>query len=139
LVPADIVNLNEIRPNYRCWDFLATKDGQRYIVQVKFRNHTRHTGAEKRDVYNMFDSPAEVEEARRIPRDHDAIPAWITGTVNAPRQTYCVYWGLFSELPNWQAVPMSPDARRRYLALVLDRRDARIDPEWSNNRNVRSR
>jgi hypothetical protein len=38
----------------RCFDIDAYKDGQKFLLSVKTRNHTTYSGDIKKDYYNLF-------------------------------------------------------------------------------------
>ena len=129
-----------------CFDIEAYKDGQKFLISVKTRNHTTDKNDLKKDGYNLFynktkagDPDATVRMALEIAHDHNAIPMWVTVTVDATQQKLLhVCYGLVADLPNKKLIPMSPIDILKHRKLgeqnVLDRR---INPIWSNVKRKR--
>jgi hypothetical protein len=125
----------------RCFDIVAYKDGQKFLVSVKTRNHTTDKNDLKKDGYNLFynktkagDANAEVRTALRIAHEHYAIPMWVTVTVDAAqRKLLHVCYGRVADLPNNKLIPMSPSDILRHQKLGEQNVfDPRISPIWSN-------
>jgi hypothetical protein len=131
---------------FRCFDIEANKNGNKYLVSVKTRNHTTHNNDEKRDCYNLFfnkkkgeaDVNAEVTIATAIARNRNAVPMWVAVRVDVVGQRYSIYWGLVADLKNKKCIPMSPSDRSKYKKLAEDVFDARIDAKWWNVKARRS-
>ncbi len=121
------------RHNFECFDILAEKDGQLYIIAVTFRNHSRETGDAKDDAYFLYRNSKLIALARRLAAQYNAIPGFVVGTVSAPMQTHSAWFGLHSQLKSWTdggrevvSIPMHKPAEvARYAvratgALLLD-------------------
>jgi hypothetical protein len=127
---------------FRCFDIEASKNGQKYMMSVKTRNHTTDKNDEKRDSYNLFfnkkkgeaDVDAEVKIAEAMAQSRNAIPMWVAVRVDVVRQRYTIYLGLVADLKNKKSIPMSPSDRRSHKKLAEDVFDPRIDAKWSNVR-----
>jgi hypothetical protein len=103
------------------------------LWQVKTRNHTSHTGAEKTNEYTLYDTDAAVERAKRIAEERGLIPRFACVRVNSPERTVTIYHGRMADSANWKWVPMRPEDRLGYPTLAKNRLDRRIDPNWSND------
>jgi hypothetical protein len=129
--------------NFRCFDLEASKDGKKFIISIKARNHTNHKNDEKKDHYNLFfnkkkgeiDVDAEVKKAEQIARNRGAIAMWAAVRVDVPKQKYTIYWGYVADLKNKKSIPMSPADRRGHTKLAEDIFDPRVESKWSNVRS----
>jgi hypothetical protein len=131
----------------RCYDVEAYKDRRKFLISVKTRNHTTDKNELKKDGYNLFynktkagDAQAEVRMALEIAHAHNAIPMWVTVTVDAARQKLLhVCYGLVVNLPNKKLISMSPSDILRHQKLGEQNVfDARINPMWSNVKRKRA-
>jgi hypothetical protein len=129
----------------RCYDIAAYKDGQKFLISVKTRNHTTDKNDLKTDGYNLFypkkkggDPYAEVKIAEEIAHGHNAIPMWVTVTVDAAKQIRLqVCHGLVTDLLNKKLIPMSPSDILRHTKLGAQNVfDPRINPMWSNRKRA---
>ena len=130
----------------RCFDIEANKNGQKFLISVKTRNHTTDKNDLKKDGYNLFynkteagDPDAKVRMALEIAHGHNAIPMWVTVTVDATQQKILhVCYGLVADLPNKKLIPMSPSDILRHRKLGEQNVfDPRINPMWSNVKRKR--
>jgi hypothetical protein len=126
-----IVYLGATNPYY---DFAAYKDGQKYLISVKARNGTTDKGDLKRDDYNLWYPEAKVQKALVIAREQNAIPIWVTVTIDAIRQEYTVCYGRVHNLANKSLIPMSPADISTHDKFGANIFDPRIDERWSNVR-----
>jgi len=123
---------NLLRKNHRCFDISAYRDGQQFPFSVKARNHTTHTGEEKKDDYNLLHGKGRVEEAYQIAKQGNAIPMWATVRVNAINKVYDGYWGRIDKLRNPKSVPMKAADRKRHDKFGENIADERIKEGWTN-------
>jgi len=130
----------------RCFDIEAHKDGQKFLISVKTRNHTTDKNDLKKDGYNLFynktktgDPDAEVRMALKIAHDHNAIPMWVTVTADAAQQKILhVCCGLVADLLNKKLIPMSPGDILKHRKLGEQNVfDPRIKAAWSNVKRKR--
>jgi hypothetical protein len=116
-----------------CFDLEAKKDGLKYIIAVRARNHTTDKNKEKTDTYNLFNPDSVVKQAAEIAQERGARAMWVTVRVNTERKVYDAYHGFVNELKSQKQIPMSPNDRFRHKKLTQrEVPDQRIKQEWSN-------
>jgi hypothetical protein len=129
--------------NSPCFDIEAHNESkQKFLVQVKTRNHTTATGELKEDTYGLFhknkagDVDAQVNMAEEIARQQNATQMWATVRVDTSKKTYTICYGWVAELKNKKQIPMTPSDIKRHRKLAENEFDERIKPEWSNVKRV---
>jgi hypothetical protein len=125
------------------FDITADKNGQKFFVSVKTRNHNTDKGVLKTDGYNFLysnlkggDPDAKVKAAEGIARAHNATFMWAAVTVDVAQQMRLrVCHGLVADLLNKKVIPMSPSDIIAHQKLGPQNVfDPRIDTMWSNRR-----
>lgn len=141
----EVVNLNGVRRHYPFADLIGVRDNARFLIGVKTRNEMRQGQLEINGSYNLIlVSDAKnralksqgktveeitrmaLEEVHQLARAERAIPAWVTVPIDVATATFSAYFGLLDDLGNRRSVPMTFDARRRYLVLAEKQHDERI-------------
>jgi len=123
-----IRNLNDIYPNHRFGDFLAERDGRRYLISVKTRNACTQAGS-LNPAYNL---QKRTEDVNALCELYLAEPAWITIQIFADTGRCNAFFGTIAELDSPFSVPMTKKATAKYECLAKDRFDPRIIPDLSN-------
>lgn len=121
-----------LKGNHPCFDIGAYKNDHTFIISVKARISTFHTGDEKTDPYNLFYGPKKVEKAYEIAQRNKATPMWATVRINTKDKVYDAYYGLVDDLKNKKCVPMNAEDRRRHKKFGENIFDERIKTFWSN-------
>jgi Holliday junction resolvase-like predicted endonuclease len=142
---AEVVNVNHVRHNYPFADLLAVRDDVRFLIGVKTRNEMRQERVGINGAYNLVlvnnaknrllksegntvddVTRMALEEVRRLAQAERATPAWVTVSVETATGTFSAYFGLLDHLGNRRSVPMTHEARKRYLPLAENQYDERI-------------
>ncbi|PBB81225.1 hypothetical protein CK218_12720 [Mesorhizobium sp. WSM3879] len=148
---SEVVNLNCVRRHYPFADLIGVRNNVRFLIGVKTRNEMRRGRLKMNEAYNLVlvSNPKNqalklqgrtveeitrmaLEEVHQLARAERAKPAWITVPINATTATFSAYFGLLDDLGCRRSVPMTYEARRRYLALAEERHDDRIAPHLLN-------
>ena len=116
----NVIDLNSLHSNYPFGDFLATRDGTRYVISVKTRNKWELPGPPHLNSrYKLGGRCDELAAAAEI-RER-AVAAWLT--IALARKTYDAYFGTVHLLIrlglNAKGVPMTEKYTRRYECLAL--------------------
>lgn len=107
-------------------DFLASKDGRRYLISVKARNKWTNTG-ELNPRYKLHSKLRSTEKALATARDYGAEYAWLA--IQIDRRTYSAFFGTHAQLLNAQemgrklngtGIPMGERYLSRYQRLAGD-------------------
>jgi hypothetical protein len=147
----DVEDLNARRTNYPFADLLATRNGTRYLIGVKTRNEMRQGDVGLNASYNLVLVPDAVnrslkltgksteeiskmawQEVAELAAQSSAVPAWVTVAARPRSGEFSAYFGLVGELRNRRSVPMTLEARRRYLCIADSISDARITADLWN-------
>lgn len=142
---AEVVNLNSVRRHYPFADLIGVRDNARFLIGVKTRNEMRQGQLEINGAYNLVlvsntknrtlklqgktveeITRMALDEVHQLARAEGAIPAWVTVPIDVTTATFSAYFGLLDDLGNRRSVPMTYDARRRYLVLAEKQHDGRL-------------
>lgn len=116
----DIVNLNHVAMNFPFADFIAEKEGVKYLISVKARNKFEHTGV-LNSRFKLGDTDKKLEKLQndeKFSAYNGHVPAWMA--IALEKHTYEAYWGLIDELPNKRGISMSEKAKQNYRCLAKD-------------------
>ncbi|MBM3329147.1 MAG: hypothetical protein FJY67_06710 [Calditrichaeota bacterium] len=122
-----IVNLNDANMNQEFADFLAERDGTKYVISVKARNKwervtSRYPKPRINSRYKLGQNPEVAQmHARNAAQKFDAVPAWLVLAVE--EDSYEAYFGTVSLLQdlglNAGGVNMSPKYTAKYECLAI--------------------
>lgn len=115
----NIQDLNHLTKNYPFADFLADRDGRRFLISVKARNKFQANGKlNNRYRFKNWDKREHLMLEKC--REHQAEAAWVTVQIEWEPKRFNVYFGLISELNGKHAVAMNPEAVAKYECLAND-------------------
>jgi len=113
-------NLNNTAMNFPFADFMAEKDGVKYLISVKARNKYEHTGRLNAR-FKLGDTEKKIQKLKndeKLAAYREYVPAWLA--IALDKHTYEAYWGLIDELPNKRGISMSEKAKQNYRCLAKD-------------------
>ncbi|MFZ5675692.1 MAG: hypothetical protein ACOZAM_22265 [Pseudomonadota bacterium] len=124
-------------------DIMATRNGKTYVISVKARNKyvKGSNGRKLNPRYKLGKAPKCLDQAQRLAKKYNAIPAWLTIAVD--RQSYDAYFGTISQLQSLlvggrklsgKGVIMTPEYLKHYLVLAKNRRHNLDYPRFRNDR-----
>jgi Holliday junction resolvase-like predicted endonuclease len=111
-----VLNLNDMRCNFRFADLVAEKDGKWYAVSVKGRHRIMANGVVNTGYkLKRKDAAVAVDEIRRLAGLH-CIPAF--AAVEFDGDAYSVYFDLLERSPRKNRIGMKESERGLYQCLV---------------------
>ena len=114
----NVKNLNDVKVNFPFADFLAEKEGNRYLISVKTRNKYERSG-KLNSRYKLGSKVYEHIQSLLAQNEwENCIPAWIAIAIGPCH--FDGYFGTIAQLSGGRGINMSNKAVQNYLQLAKD-------------------